>query len=350
MIHLWLRSEQRSNEKRVALSHEGAKALIDSGIRLSVENSRSRILDTGGYESAGAEIVAENSWPSAPDDAIILGLKELPESAKPLHHKHIMFGHAFKGQVAGRALLTRFKLGNGTLYDIEYLLDDHNRRIAAFGYWAGFAGAAVSLKAWVAQQRQRLCGSVTDYPNKQALVSELEYELTYVRGQKPKAIIIGALGRVGTGATELCRSLGVQVTPWDIEETQHGGPFPEVLEHDVFLNCIVANEGVPAFVPSSALTSPRTLGVVGDIACDPGSQYNPIPLYNQVTTWDTPVTRVCNQPVLDIMAIDNLPSLLPLESSLDFSAQLLPALLQLNNLDAGVWGKAEEIFMQKSQA
>ena len=57
-----------------------------------------------------------------------------------------MFGHAFKGQRGAETLLGRFRAGGGRLYDIEYLVDEGGRRLAAFGYWAGFAGAAVSLK------------------------------------------------------------------------------------------------------------------------------------------------------------------------------------------------------------
>ena len=44
------------------------------------------------------------------------------------------------------------------------------------------------------------------------------------------------------------------------------------------------------------------------------------------------------------MAIDNLPSLLPAESTDDFARQLLPHLLQLDQLDKGVWGRAQETF------
>ncbi len=40
-------------------------------------------------------------------------------------------------------------------------------------------------------------------------------------------------------------------------------------------------------------------------------------------------------------AIDNLPSLLPVESSQDYAAQLLPSLLTLASLDSGVWGRAK---------
>ena len=87
--HIWLRAEQRNNEQRVALTHEGAKTLVDAGMQLSVEASSNRALALDGYKAAGVQIVEEFSWPNAPDDAFILGLKELPEEQTPLKHRHI---------------------------------------------------------------------------------------------------------------------------------------------------------------------------------------------------------------------------------------------------------------------
>ena len=34
-----------------------------------------------------------------------------------------------------------------TQHDLEYLVDGEQRRVAAFGYWAGYAGAALGLLA-----------------------------------------------------------------------------------------------------------------------------------------------------------------------------------------------------------
>ena len=51
-------------------------------------------------------------------------------------------------------------------------------------------------------------------------------------------------------------------------------------------------------------------------------------------------------PPLDVTAIDNLPSMLPVESSEDYADQLLPSLLTLDDLGAGVWGRAKAIFDQ----
>ena len=338
MTHLWVRAEQRPNEERVGLTPEGAAALIKAGIRVTVEQSSVRAIGIDGYKAAGCEIAAENLWPSAPADAIIFGLKELPEDGTPLTHRHIMFGHAYKGQPAGQVLLKRFKAGGGTLYDLEYLVNESGRRVAAFGYWAGYAGAAVSLKCWAAQQRGGIAGPVAKYPGKAALLADLANE---IKGMTPpRAIVIGANGRVGTGASDLCAAMGVAVTKWDMAETASGGPFPEVLQHEIFLNCILASPGCPVFVPASAKTDARKLTVIGDIACDPTSDFSPIKVYDRVTEWDAPALRVAENPVLDVTAIDNLPSLLPVESSEDYAAQLLPSLATLGDLNSGVWGRA----------
>ncbi|MDX8349972.1 saccharopine dehydrogenase [Cognatiyoonia sp. IB215446] len=344
MVHLWVRSEARAHEERVGLTPQGVAKLIAAGFRVTVEESAQRILPIADYASTGCEVAPEFSWVDAPDDAIIFGLKELPDDGTPLRHRHIMFGHAYKGQPAGQVLLGRFKAGGGALLDLEYLTDASGRRVAAFGYWAGYAGAAVSLTCWVAQQQGGIAGRVRAYPSANHMLAELQQSLVTLGTQRPTALIIGALGRVGTGAADLCQAMGVATTKWDMEETAHGGPFPEVLAHDIFLNCILARPGTPVFVPASAKVAARDLSVIGDIACDPDSDFSPIKVYDRTTTWEAPALRVHDQPVLDVTAIDNLPSMLPAESSEDFAEQLLPHLLTLNAPDQGVWGRARACF------
>lgn len=343
MTHLWVRAEQRANEERVGLMPDGAAALIAAGFRVTVEDSSSRAVPLEGYRAVGCDIAPEGSWPGAPDDAIVFGLKELPEDGTPLRHRHILFGHAYKGQPAGRVLLDRFRAGGGVLYDLESLVDENGRRLAAFGYWAGFAGAAVALKCLAAQGRDEICGPVARYAGRAAMVADVVADLGAAR---PRVIVIGALGRVGTGAADLCEQAGLAVTRWDIAETARGAPFPEVLAHEVFLNCILARPGCPVFVPADACAAPRALRVIGDIACDPTSEFSPIKVYDRVTDWAHPALRVHDGPPLDVMAIDNLPSLLPLEASEDYAAQLLDVLRGLDRIDEGAWGRARAEFLR----
>jgi saccharopine dehydrogenase (NAD+, L-lysine-forming) len=218
--------------------------------------------------------------------------------------------------------------------------------VAAFGYWAGYAGAAVALKCWAAQARGGIAGPLATYTGRDDLLADLARDMAGLGA--PNALVIGAKGRVGTGSADLMEAMGLRVTKWDMAETAHGGPFPEVLAHAIFLNCILARPGCPVFVPRTALTAPRALRVIGDIACDPTSDFSPIKVYGQTTDWADPALRVAHDPVLDVTAIDNLPSLLPVESSEDFASLLLPSLLTLNDLSAGVWGRAKALFEQHS--
>ena len=341
MTHLWVREEPRESERRVGITPDGVAALRTKGIQVTVEDAPQRILPTHAYSAAGAQIVPAGHWRSAPDDAIIFGLKELPQDGAPLRHRHIMFGHAYKGQPAGADLLNRFQAGGGTLFDLEYLTDDTGRRVAAFGHWAGFVGAAITLLGWAKAKKGQVLDGVQPFASPKALIGAVQ---TALDGEMPSVLVIGALGRVGGGAAQVADQLGLPLTRWDIAETSHGGPFPEILDHDVFLNCILAAPGVPVFVPAEAVRQSRRLAAIGDIACDPDSSFSPIKVYSAVTSWAEPLRRVSAAAALDVMAIDNLPSLLPRESSEDFAGQLLPHLMALDRPDHGVWARAKAVY------
>lgn len=341
MTHFWVRHEPRDNETRVGVTPEGVAAMMTAGHDVTVEDDPTRAVAVDAYRLSGAQVVPARSWVNAPEDAVICGLKELPDDGTPLIHRHIMFGHAYKGQAEGAVLLERFRAGGGALLDLEYLTEPGGRRVAAFGYWAGFAGAAVSLIGWAAAQAGQPCPDARTFSSADAMT---DFVRDALGGTVPSVIVIGALGRVGTGARDLCGRLELPVTAWDMAETASGGPFPEILAHDVFLNCILASPGVPVFVPHDALGSDRRLQLIGDIACDPSSDFSPIKVYDQTTTWEAPVLRVHDAPVLDVMAIDNLPSMLPREASEDFAGQLLPHLLSFESDPTGVWARARDVF------
>jgi saccharopine dehydrogenase (NAD+, L-lysine-forming) len=91
-------------------------------------------------------LIEEGAYKSAPKDRIIIGLKELPEDEFPLEHTFVHFAHCYKQQGGWEKVLARFPRGGGTLYDLEFLQDTTGRRVAAFGYHAGFVGAALAIK------------------------------------------------------------------------------------------------------------------------------------------------------------------------------------------------------------
>jgi saccharopine dehydrogenase (NAD+, L-lysine-forming) len=347
--HIWLRAETKPHEQRTALSPKGAKVLIAAGFKVTVERSSQNIFHQDLYRQVNAELVPQGSWVDAPKEAIILGLKELPEDNFPLIHQHIYFAHAYKEQAGWQALLTRFKQGGGELFDLEYLVDTQQRRIAAFGYWAGFAGAALSVLTWANQQQNITppLADISSYPDKQQLLIDIKKAVNKLKTQ-PKLFVIGARGRSGKGAVDLAKALSLDVAEWDLAETKKGGPFIEINQADIFVNCVLINQDLPPFITQELLNrDDRKLSVIVDVSCDPYGSYNPLPIYQQCTTFKTPCLRIIDTKVLDLIAIDHLPSLLPKESSEDYGDQLLTHLLTLGDTSEGVWPEALALFKNK---
>lgn len=358
-VVLHLRAETKPREARAALTPTTTKQLLDAGFQVYVEESEQSIFTSKEYADVGATIVPAGSWKSAPSDRIIIGLKELPEEETfPLIHEHIQFAHCYKDQGGWKDVLKRFPEGHGTLYDLEFLENDQGRRVAAFGFYAGFAGAAFGVLDWAFKQThsdaENLPG-LTPYPNEDALVdhvkSELAKALPVAGGKYPTCLVIGALGRCGSGALELFRKVGVpeeNLVKWDMAETAKGGPFQEIADADIFVNCIYLSKPIPPFISYDLLNKPdRRLRSIVDVSADTTNPHNPIPVYTIATQFSDPTVPVETTagPKLSVCSIDHLPSLLPREASEFFSKDLMPSLLQLPERDtAPVWVRAKRLF------
>jgi saccharopine dehydrogenase (NAD+, L-lysine-forming) len=349
LLHFWLRAEVKDLEKRTPILPEHAKQLIEAGHKVTVEESTMRCVPIVEYEKVGCVIVPQGSWTTAPQDAIILGLKELPESDDLLHNKHIMFAHCYKNQRGWEQVLRRWKNGQGMLWDLEFLVDDNGRRVAAFGRSAGFIGMAVGLKQWARQQMDgQTLPELHYYPDSASLVNEVKSELEAAfakTNKRPNILVMGALGRCGKGAIDFAERAGVlteNIKKWDLEETKKGGPFSEILDVDVFVNCILLMTPIPPFITRELMERPRNLSVMVDVSCDTSNPHNPVPVYTGNTTFLHPTQRVIENPVFDVVSIDHLSSLVPLESSSEFGDQLISHLLQCNN--SSVWTRAEKLY------
>ncbi|KAF2456877.1 saccharopine dehydrogenase [Lineolata rhizophorae] len=361
---LHLRAEDKTMEHRSALTPTTAHALVEARYPVHVERSpsdplRKRIFDDAEFEAAGATLVPEGSWTSTdPASTIVVGLKELQDHDPfPLKHPHVTFAHCYKGQGGWEKTLSRWARGGGVLYDLEFLQEDSGRRVAAFGYHAGFAGAALAIKTWVWQLAHPDgtplpgVGSFTDnkgyYESEEDMMKQIQADLAQgekIAGHKPRVLVIGALGRCGRGAVDASVKAGCEdVLKWDMDETAKGGPFDEILESDIFVNCIYLSEKIPPFVDTKSLEKPnRKLSVVCDVSCDTTNPNNPI-------TFASPTVPVeCSGPLVTVISIDHLPSLLPREASEAFSSALLPHLLELKNRTTNpVWKRAEDLYHEK---
>lgn len=321
---LWMRTETRPTERRAPLTPEDALRLVRQGVRITVEESAHRVFPLDAYEAAGCRTAPAGSWSrAAPGSAYVLGLKELPPTPELLHHRHVYFGHAYKGQAQAAELLRRFAAGGGTLLDLEYLADAQGRRLAAFGYWAGYAGAALAAL----HARGALTSPLVPLPR-----PELDARLRPAAPDGLRALVIGAGGRSGRGACDALTTAGIAVTRWDRTATRSLDR-AALLGHDILVNAVLTTRPVPPFLTPADLEAagPRRLSVIADITCDTGSELHLLPVYDRLTDWTAPARRLpAGGPPVDVIAIDNLPSLLPAEAARAFSADLLPKLLDLH--------------------
>lgn len=328
--------------------------------------------------SVGCKLSPHNTWTEIPSHIPIIGLKELPSPGPPLPHTHIQFAHCYKEQGGWVDVLSRFKQGGGKLYDLEFLEDSNGRRVAAFGWHAGFSGAALGLLSVAEQQKGSRLGPQKHYPNEEALMTHVRVQVDQIKSRnkdgKVKALVIGALGRCGRGAVDCLQKAGVadqDIVKWDIQETSaKPGPYDELLDVDVFVNCIYLNKRIPPFLNRESLSAKgdqRRLACIVDVSCDTTNPNNPLPVYDINTTFDEPTVDVDGLDKaakdalpLTVISIDHLPTLLPREASEAFSTDLLPSLLQLPYVtghkkpegkdaekEGAVWDRAEKLFRTK---
>ena len=342
---LYLRCEMKPAEHRAALTPTTAKKLIDAGFDITVESDPQRIFDDKEYTDVGCKLAKHNTFHDLPKEIPIIGLKELEEPGPDLPHTHIQFAHCYKKQAGWTDVLGRFKRGGGKLYDLEFLEDQNGRRVAAFGWHAGFAGAALGLLALAEQvqgDKSGRLGPQKAYPNESALIAHAKQQIEHIKKSradgKVKALVVGALGRCGRGAIDFFEKAGVaseDIVRWDMKETAaKSGPYQELLDVDIFVNCIYLSSKIPSFVSPESLNAhgdQRALRVVVDVSCDTTNPNNPIPIYSINTTFDKPTVDVAGVPgaPLTVVSIDHLPTLLPREASEAFSHDLLPSLMQL---------------------
>lgn len=367
---LWIRAEVKPGELRSPVTPSDAKKLLQAGFRIAVEKSDSRCFSDDEFRSLGCDMVEAGSWVSAPHSAIIFGLKELPDftdggksgpvvpGAKcyefGLKHRHVYFAHCFKNQFGCEKLLARFAEGGGFLWDLEFLTDDRNCRVAAFGRSAGIVGMALGVMAYAVKKLGQQMPSISSFSSSDDLAAFVKEKLHQVKS--PESItIIGALGRCGRGAAYMANLLGLShaIKSWDLAETNAGGPFPVLLDSDIIVNCIcLGDKQIAPFVTKELLLSNPNcrLEVLADVSCDYPNPNNPFPVYAKGTTLTKPVLEIelGGNKSLHVVSIDHLPTVIPRESSSEFSQDILPYLYHLFEPESSpVFKKAGSLFSEK---
>ena len=374
-------SESRPDEYRTPLIPKHIKQLLLNypKLKIIVQPSKKRCYADSEYERCGAEI---NNKLDECD--IILGVKEiLPNLLIPLK-KYIFFSHTTKIQSDNSAsaqgtpgmdkkeLLIEVLKKKITLIDYENIRDKLSRRYLGFGRFAGIVGCYNSLNLYLK------ITNLKTMPRAYELNSyeELKYNIKKNNFKKAKIIITGD-GRVAKGALEFLKFANInEIQPNEFNEynnlqaifcnlttekyVKHKKGIPFSLQNFIKFPQMYSST-LENFLPYASMLisshywdpkSPKLfnkknivnynqLKVIGDITCDINGS---IPTTIKSSTIKDPyyfLDRKTNKEIannnkaLGIMAVDNLPSELPKDSSEEFGdgivSEVLPFLLKADD-------------------
>lgn len=325
-----IRNEYKLNEYRTPLVPDDCRKLIESGINIYVEKSLSRCIPEKEYEENGCIIINDFTNNESLDtfDAqttLIIGLKELDyNNSKLFPYCHLYFTHLFKNQSNSLEKLIKLKESKAIIYDYEYFVDENNKRLIAFGYWAGLIGTALGLLQYYNKSINKNISNLSPYSDAKLLIEELEYYKYFFRNLNIG--IIGINGRCGQGAKYILDKLGIK----KIYGYSRDSNMSNLKEHHIIINCIqLKSEDNNIFISNELLPTFNNLSIIIDISCDVFAINNPIRILYTTTTFEVPIQKINDK--VDIIAIDNLPSLLPNDSSKEFSNKLFTLLQKWDN-------------------
>lgn len=378
------REDKNVWERRVPLVPQDVAILSrDQGVEFRVQPSERRIIPDDAFARAGADIHEDLTG-----CAVVLGVKEIPEELLLSEVAYVFFSHTIKGQPHGMPLLQRVLDVGCTLVDYERIIDDHDRRLVAFGRHAGLAGTIDAL--WALGRRWLALGMPTPllsiqqaiaYPDLATALAAVEEagRRIAIEGMPPELgpLVIGmtGYGRVAQGATEVLEQLPlVDVAPPDLTDsylasasgrTVHvarfaeqdtvartdGSPFDLAyyLEHpdrhestfapvlprlSLLINAMFWDQRSPRLVTVRQLRDlpPESRAtLIADLSCDIEGGIEATVMATtpgDPTFVFDPATRTAVPgfagPGIAVLAVDNLPCELPLDASLAFSHALRP--------------------------
>ena len=257
-------------------------------------------------------------------------------------------------------LLKKILKNDCSLIDYELLKDKNRNRLIGFGYFAGIVGAFLTIK------KHLKINSSSKYPYK---IDEL-ISILSKKDLKNLRILITGEGSVSKGVQFLLKKIGIKekknlkinksssyfkvLSPseyykrldkrFSFKDLNNGigdykSIFPKYFnEYNIFLSCHYWDSRFPKLFELNEVDK-NFFQTIGDITCDINGS---IPSTSKSTTLKKPYYKFRNT---DIMAVDNLPSALPEESSEHFSkvlTSLLPSILNSLNKES-----IEEFYISK---
>ncbi len=347
-------------DRRVLLSPKQCVFLRErQQMKIKVQTSQVRCYSDAEYADAGFEPVE-----SVADAQVLLGIKEVPLDMLVAEKTYCFFSHTIKKQPHNRKLLQAVIEKGIRLIDYEVITDEKGARLIAFGHFAGMVGAHNGI--WAYGKRTGLFS----LPRMNDCHDYAEVKRWYSKITLPpiKVVLTGG-GRVSTGAAQVLRDMGfveklpgeflkkswskpvfTQIHASDYARRRDGKAFdkldfytnsemyqsvfaPYAAVSDVFINGIFYDGKAPMFFTVEEMCAPDfRIQTIADITCDimPGSS---VPSTIQPSTIADPVygfdpkknqaTAPFLPHVVDVMAIDNLPSELPRDASEYFGGQFI---------------------------
>ena len=307
---IYLRSETYANESRTPLVPIHIEILKKAGYQIIVESSEKRIFPDMDFIKAGA-IITTDPWFKQPKNTLIVGLKELANLDKLDEHTHIYFSHSYKQQNNANHILQAFRRSNSIIYDLEYFLNPDGKRALAFGYNAGLVAAVLGLTQYYNRKN-----GYPDLHNLQPWLT-MDSMLDSCKTHPATIAVVGS-GRSAQGVKCILQKLNLPAFTVCRENIRI------IKDADIIFNCITLDKNYnEVWIDKDTQLNKDQLIV--DISCDYTKPNNPIAVYSSPTTWQDPVYNYSDK--LSIIAIDNLPSLLPRDSSVEFSEKLTRLLL-----------------------
>lgn len=324
-----------------------------------VQESDIRAYSDDEYRSVGVKVVQDLS-----DCNVLFGIKEAKiESLIPNKH-YVFFGHIAKMQEYNRPLIQAMMEKKLTFTDYEYLVDDDNQRVCAFGWWAGVVGIYYSLRGY----GLRTHTFELPKPDIKFTLDALIDNLKNVELPAIKVLVTGG-GRVSQGVQYVLRTIGaVQMDETEYFETKEvgalsytvanvnqlvlridGGPFnreefsisPNLYQSDFMRWAHVTDmlicahfwaADAPVYLSQDDLRDPQLrISFIGDVTCDimggikstvrPATHAEPYYDYNPITEKDEePFNSETN---ITVMAVDTCPNALALDTSEYFGNMLI---------------------------
>ena len=365
--------ESRNDENRTPLVPEHIKKYKESNpnINFIIQPSNSRCFSDEEYELCGAKINENLN-----ECSIIFGVKEIDPNILINNRTYLFFSHTFKInkqqkniEKHKKDLLLSILNKKITLIDYENIRGKNGTRCLGFGRFAGIVGCYNTLNLLLRVLGKQSLASAYKINGYERLVLNLK-NLYF---PKTKILVTGD-GRVAKGVIELLNQTNIKaVSKKDFLEKKFDQPiFCNLETKDYVTNNSSTNFNLEHFInnpldySSSALqflketnilisahywdpSSPKifenedlkvlqNLKIVGDITCDINGS---VPTTIRSTTIEEPnywIERYNLKEIdesndgIAVMAVDNLPSELPRDSSTEFSEgiinEVLPFLLK----------------------